>query len=105
LVSERCFSWLGANAINQSNQVERDGGESGGARGRGHLMPALGESFAHQATNRVMLFWEQGTRFAFIVYLFLDNCSFENKPDLWQLCYAFQESVARRKDSALPSHG
>ncbi len=41
------------------NQVTTKVGSTGG-----YLAPALGDSWAHACTSRVMLFWEEGSRFA-----------------------------------------
>lgn len=41
------------------NQVTTKIGSNGG-----YLAPALGDSWAHACTSRVMLFWEAGSRFA-----------------------------------------
>ena len=53
-------------AVVVTNQVTTKPGGGGGGGGSGKLAPALGESFAHAATCRVLLFWQQRSRTALL---------------------------------------
>jgi len=58
LAEARHLAVVLVNQVTTKVHHERSGG------GDSKLVPALGESWAHAATSRVILFWHEGQRFA-----------------------------------------
>ncbi|CAH1231070.1 DNA repair protein RAD51 homolog 3-like [Branchiostoma lanceolatum] len=74
------------------NQMTTKMGHSGD--GQAHLVPALGESWGHASTIRVLLFWEAGCRYARLY----------KSPSREEATVPYQVTVAGIRDVCIPNN-